>query len=427
MVDLKTYIAGAICDALGERARPGAVAAAEGRIVAAGELAQVAAACGGELGRVVSLPNVLLLPRFVNAHAHLGLTSMGPRPYGGSFTDWLRMAMREAPTSEDEIRGGVVRGAEISRRGGVGWVGDIAGSTAALLGRCGSGGVAGVGYLECFGVGSRGQSVAGELGARLEGIELEMARIQEREAAGARVLLGVQPHAPYSAGLELYVEAARLAQRRGYRLSTHLAETEEEIRFVREGAGPFVDLLRELGKWDGSIRATGLHPVQWLEPALRMGPWLLAHCNYVEDAHIEVLARCGASVAYCPVASEYFGHHQPWRGSVHRYRQMLEAGVNVCLGTDSILCQPADATGGASLGVLEQMRHLYRRDGTDPQVLLRMATVNGMRAMGLPEVEATLRGGAAAKLVGIAIDPDDPMDPLEQVLRNNAGVSVIEK
>ncbi len=407
---------------------------AEGRIVAAGEPAQVAAACGGELGRVVSLPNMLLLPGFVNAHAHLGLTSMGPRPYGGSFTDWLRMAMREAPApapgsahgGEGEIRRSVARGVELSRDAGVGWVGDIAGSAAAVLGRCGNAGVAGVGYLECFGIGSRGQLVAGELGAKLEGIEGEVARIQEREAAGARVVLGVQPHAPYSAGLELYVEAARLAQRRGYRLSTHLAETEEEIRFVREGAGPFVDLLRELGRWDGSIRATGLHPVQWLERALKMGPWLLAHCNYVEDVHIEVLARCGASVVYCPVASDYFGHHQPWRGSVHRYRQMLEAGVNVCLGTDSILCQPADATGGASLGVLEQMRHLYRRDGTDPKVLLRMVTVNGMRAMGLAEVDATLQGGVAAKLVGVAIDPDDPTDPLEQALRNGAGVSVVE-
>jgi cytosine/adenosine deaminase-related metal-dependent hydrolase len=260
----------------------------------------------------------------------------------------------------------------------------------------------------------------------LEEIELGMARIQECEAAGARVVLGVQPHAPYSAGLELYIEAARLAQQRGYRLSTHLAETEEEIRFVREGAGPFVDLLRELGKWDGSIRATGLHPVQWLEPALKMGPWLLAHCNYVEDAHIEVLARCGASVVYCPVASDYFGHHRPWRGSVHRYREMLGAGVNVCLGTDSIVCQPADASGGASLGVLEQMRHLYRRDGTDPGTLLRMATVNGMRAMGLTEADATLRSGAAAKLVGIPIDLDDPTEPLEQALRSGAGVSVIE-
>ena len=76
-------------------------------------------------------------------------------------------------------------------------------------------------------------------------------------------------------------------------------------------------------------------------------------------------------MAYCPIASAYFGH----RG--HRYRDMLDAGVNVCFGTDSILCQPPDEA--EPLGILPQIRFLRRRDGVDSEVLLHMATLAGNR------------------------------------------------
>src|SRR5690606_38178109 len=142
-----------------------------------------------------------------------------------------------------------------------------------------------------------------------------------------------QPHAPYSCGSRLYDAAADL----GLPLATHLAETIEEITFVRTGEGPFADLLRRIGVWDASITGCGLHPVDALAPALERGPWIAAHLNYIEARHIELLGRLGVSAAYCPRASEYFSH--PAEGEApHRYREMLAAGVNVALGTDSIVC-----------------------------------------------------------------------------------------
>src|SRR5690606_31948643 len=121
------------------------------------------------------------------------------------------------------------------------------------------------------------------------------------------IVLGLQPHAPYSAGPRLYREAVHQSQTHAYRLATHLAETREEIEFVRDLAGPIIELLQFVGRWDGSIvRSDAAHPVDLLEPQLREGRWLLAHCNYVTDDHIDLLAKCGAAVAYCPVASTYF-------------------------------------------------------------------------------------------------------------------------
>src|SRR5699024_10076230 len=155
-----------------------------------------------------------------------------------------------------------------------------------------------------------------------------------------------------------------------------------------------------------------------LEDELRRGRWLLAHCNYVDDHHIETLQRTGASVAYCPIASDYFGHRN------HRYREMLDAAVNVCLGTDALMCQPAGAA--QPLGIFGQMRYLYHRDKTDPYLLLRMATVNGMIALEFSENDATLKKRASAHFAVVRIDPSDSRDPLEQALLNNEPVESID-
>ncbi len=207
--------------------------------------------------------------------------------------------------------------------------------------------------------------------------------------------MGLQPHAPYSAGRRVFAAATHS----GLPLSTHLAESPAELEFVATGGGPFRALLQGIGKWDETFAAdynAGLTPVRWMKPHLEQAHWLCAHCNYVTDDDIDLLASTGASVAYCPRASEYF-RHKP-----HRYLEMLDAGVNVCLGTDSIICH-------GTLSVLDEMRRLHRRDKTDPRKLLGMATVNGWKALGVD---------AALPWIGVRYDPSEPGDALAQVLRS---------
>jgi cytosine/adenosine deaminase-related metal-dependent hydrolase len=231
--------------------------------------------------------------------------------------------------------------------------------------------------------------------------------------------LGLQPHAPYSAGPALYGTACRI----DLPLTTHLAENPEELAFVASATGPFRDLLERIGKWHPAIAsayAAGQTPVQWMLPHLRRRPWLLAHANYLTDADLDALAalpprdddpRPPVSVAYCPIASDYFGHRD------HRYRDLLAAGVNVCLGTDSIVCQPPPEDSHEKwqpYAMLNQMRHLHRRDATDPATLMRMATTHAATALGLTGLDFT------RPYASVPIDPDDPADPLTQALRTSA-------
>lgn len=382
-------LAGAVMDSAGVFARPGALAISEdGRVVFAGPPEGLPEGFKNEGVRHLRLPDRLLVPGMVNAHAHLDLAVLGQWPYPGDFIAWVKQVM--------EIRGAGAKTWEARYRfasarmqeAGVSAVGDIvAGGRAGDVWRLWQEtGLQGVVFDEQFGHGE----VQGN--------------------PGRQGPFGIQPHAPYSAGPALFEAACKS----GLPLSTHLAETPEEAQFVASASGPFQALLERLGKWRPEIAAHysgGKSSVRWMEPYLRQAPWLLAHVNYANDADLAILAETGASVAYCPVASDYFLHKN------HRYRDMLAAGINVCLGTDSMICQPESAA--QPLGILPQMRHLFRRDGVEAQMLLKMATVNGAKALGLAPGFATFAAGAQAMPVALKFDPSDPGDPLAQVLRRN--------
>jgi aminodeoxyfutalosine deaminase len=350
-------------------------------ILAVGSPAEVASHPAAANAETVDLPDSVIIPGLVNAHTHLDLTHIGPRPHdpASGFLPWIDMIRAERRHDAAEIADSVRHGIEMSLSGGTVAVGDIAGGLPGEAGlaawkRLVDSPLLGVCFLELFGIGNRRQAGSN----RLETIAPILA-----DASRSPVRLGIQPHAPYSVDRRLYLEAVQLAQRTGAPIATHLAESPEEDLFVRCAQGPFRSLLERLGFWDDSVTeilGRGDHPVRHLEPALREAPFLVAHMNDATDGAIPLLARHGASVAYCPRASSYFG-----RSAVlgfHRYQEMINAGVNVALGTDSVVNLPS---GTERLSVLDEMRLLYQRDRTDPLTLLAMGTINGARALGLPE------------------------------------------
>lgn len=390
------------------------------RVLAAGPSEEVRRhpGAGGRGVEVVERPGSVLMPGLVNAHTHLDLTHLGPRPHdpGAGFVPWVEMIRQGRHADEAAIAASVARGARLSLLAGTVAVGDIGG---AVRGRPSlapwralrSTGMRGVSFLEYFGIGSTAR--------RSRAAVAEVLASASREASGRGAALGLQPHAPNTVSTWLYGESVELARGEPARpLATHLAETPEERVFVARGTGPQRALLERLGLWEDAILGDvgrGLDPVAHLAPVLALTPMLLAHVNDADDAAIRTLARSRASVVYCPHASAYFAAERHFGG--HRYREMLDAGVNVALGTDSIVNLPrgsertpspgrAEADAGRGMSILGEMRMLGERDGADPVTLLRMATVNGARALGLTEQAFVLgAGGPLAGLIGVDVGP----------------------
>lgn len=367
---------------------------------------------------IIALSDAVLLPGLVNAHTHLDLTDIGPRPHDPrqGFMPWIDMVRRERPTDDAAIAAAVRRGASLCLAGGTAAVGDIAGAPRATPSTVpyrtlAEAGISSVSYLEYFAIGDGLQRGIDAIthAASLAGTSGSVPRL-----GSAR--LGLQPHAPNTVSVRGYEHALTLARSLGdsFRrtpICTHLAETPEEREFITHARGPQRTLLETLGLWNDAVAAEigkGLSPVEHLAPILesasRFGvPFTAVHCNDVSDADLDILARTGARVVYCPRAADYFA--APVRLGPHRYREMLSRGVPVALGTDSIINLPPEAADPecGSISILDEMRLLHRRDRIDAATLLAMATLHGAAAIDAPAVHFQLTPGATPLSV-LAID-----------------------
>jgi cytosine/adenosine deaminase-related metal-dependent hydrolase len=373
---------------------------ARGEVLAVGTPAEVGSHPLAPGAVVVERPESLLIPGLINAHTHLDLTHIGPRAFdaGAGFQGFVDTVRAGRRTDDEGIAQSVRDGVALSLAGGVVVVGDIAGAALgrptlapwnALRGALGLG----VSFVEFFAIG-RGEGPARE---RLSQLLHDNRQVFDTPGQGVRV--AVQPHAPTTVSRGMY---EWVMDRLGPRVPvcTHLAETVEEREFIAAGRGPQREFLEMLGLWDDSVLkeiGKGATPVAHLAGVLARRSVLCAHVNDAGDEDIAVLARTRTSVAYCPRASAYFGAHE--RFGPHRYREMLAAGVNVCLGTDSVINLPSRER----ISTWDEARFLRRRDGTDAVTLLRMATVNGAVGLGLEAGLFTLAPGPVAGLVAVAV------------------------
>jgi cytosine/adenosine deaminase-related metal-dependent hydrolase len=232
-------------------------------------------------------------------------------------------------------------------------------------------------------------------------------RVYPPGRAATTIRPGLGPHAPYTAGVEVFLAARRAADARGWPLTAHLHETEDEIAFTERGEGTLHTWMSRLRILPAGWRPAGVRPIRMLADAgFFSGPVLVAHANYLTDDDIAILAASGSSVAFCPRSHAFFKHTD------HPWRRLLAAGVNVCLGTDSLASSP-------SLSVLDEARFLFARGGADPQVLLEMATRCGARALGLETEIGDLRAGLRPEFCAVAV-PASAQEPLEAVLAGDS-------
>jgi cytosine/adenosine deaminase-related metal-dependent hydrolase len=375
--------------------REGAILVREGRIAAVGTLA--------DLGRenpdakLRYFPRYTVVPGAVNAHAHLGFRR-GDAPEGGSFSEWLarlieRLPEKEAWTAEaartsarEAVEAGTTFMAESSPYG-------------ECLPQLAESGLAGTVYAEFF---------PHELGAPKEAVEFILNRVRElSKGLPERVNAQVSVHSPYTVDPESSRLAARRTRESGWRLAIHLSESPEEVEFVRDGTGGLSDIFAH-NEW-GRV---GVSPVRYAEQIELLAPeTIAAHlATGVSEEDIEVLARTGVAVANCPRSNEYLGC------GVSPVPRMMERGVRVGMGTDGLWSSP-------SMNLFEETLFALRLHGFDGATGLRLATLEGARALGIETETGSLEVGKWADLAVIEALPDEG-DPERAVLEAAAGGGV---
>jgi len=376
--------------------RDGVVAVSNGRIAA------VHSRENAPPGSPLDLGDAVLMPGLINAHSHLELAAHHNTLPKAPLWDWfpaLSVARRAAGAADREqaalapaigrvLAGGTTCIADISRTGA---------SFEALL----ASPLRKVLFLELISDASQPPRDPDQL---REGVE----RWQRRAAGREEVTVGISPHAFFTVAWDDLRRCAALAGERDLPVTMHVAETPEEMDWLAGRPGRVSEYLASIPGRPVRVMPQG-EPLGLLHRAgmTHLRP-LLAHCNYLDGSQIADVARCGASVVYCPRAHRYFGHRD------HPWRTMRAAGVNVCLGTDSL-------ASNESLSMLDEIRFLRRAaPNVAPAELLDMATRCGARALGFDGELGVLSAGARADLLLLPLDQAYADDPAAAVTDGDA-------
>jgi aminodeoxyfutalosine deaminase len=349
-----------------------------------------------------AFPRSLLLPGWVNAHSHLNLTAaLGLVPgTADRFADWIRSLIRLQSTwPAHVVRQAVVAGLDLLASTGTTTVAHV--SALPELEPFLEHPVRSVVFHEIIGFRT---DRAGELLRQAEDW-LDAAEALLQDAVSERVSLGLAPHAPYTVSPQLFRGIAALAVGRRVPLSIHVAETRVEAEFLETGEGQLRLLLEERDAWDPSWSPPGVSPVQYLADLSLLDPeggpcGLAIHCNYLSDQDADLLARGRLVPVWCPGSHLFFGHRD------HPAARLLDAGVPVALGTDSL-------ASNAGLNMLREVRLAAEaRPEVARDVWVRAATLVGAEALGLGEVTGSLEPGKAADLQVLEGVREKTPDPL---------------
>jgi len=371
--------------------RDGAVVMEDGRVVEVGPAKEIHRRYSG--CELINLAGQVIVPGLINSHSHLELSHLraAQLPHG-SFVEWilaLRSALRKCPA---DPAAAALEGARQSMSFGVTHVGDISQSCAATRSALRDGPLRVTSFGEALGLAKlRSHFEAGLSYAVDHSSESEFLRI------------GICAHSPYTVDLPGYRQCLDLARGGNLPLATHLAEASEEREFVMRQSGPLRGLWEQISLWTDPVETFHGPPIAMARAiGLLDYPAVLAHVNDCTDEELGWLKEGNASVVYCPRTHAYFGRPP------HRWRQMLERGINVAVGTDSCASSP-------DLNLVDELRLLHQQSPDLPvEQFWQMATSNAAKALRCEG--GTLAPGGPADLVSF---PIQSTDPLREILENH--------
>lgn len=347
----------------------GGIVVRAGRIEAIGPWSRV-----GTRGTVRDLGAATLTPGLINAHAHLGLSHLAGRvPAGQGFRAWADALFGLLGQSLDEAA--LIRAVEGMRAGGTCFVADVVGPGGEIIRQAlSAAGLDGLLFRECSG--------------RMRG------QFAPRPLSGA---WSAGVHALYSTDDALAQAVKTWCAARRLPFTLHLAEAPGENELFRTGRGAFAEFLRARRILPKSFAPTGESAVAHAH-ALELLDFqtLAVHCVHADPNDVDILAQSGTTVCLCPRSNIWIGVGQAPASA------LFEAGVPLCLGTDSLASAP-------DLDLWAELRALRPLLPRPLPELLPLVTTNPARILGIATEYGSLAPG---KRAAWAVVPDDLADSL---------------
>ena len=317
--------------------------------------------------KVINAKGMVAIPGLINAHSHLAMTLFRGLLEDLELHQWLEKVWKYELSSlnEDSVRAGSKLAVAEMIRSGVTCAHDMYWhyeTTMALSEEIG------------FRLIS-GPPITGIGGLDFDSMVAHSRKVLENTRKYNYVFPIIQAHSTYTTTPEMMDLVLELKEEFGVPFTTHAAENKSEVEEVTE--------------------RFGLTPIELLQSyKLLDEKTILAHCVQLNDEEIGILSESGTNVVHCPESNLKLG------AGIARVTEMLEAGINVCIGTDGPASNnDLDLFGEMRTAALAQ-KGLYN----DPKVLkaievLEMATINGAKAYGIDHLIGSIERGKKADIV----------------------------
>ncbi|MBS7621113.1 amidohydrolase, partial [Candidatus Bathyarchaeota archaeon] len=342
-------------------------------------------AVGVSADEKINAKGKVALPGLINCHTHVAMTLFRGLAEDKPLDVWLQETIwpLEAKLTREDVYAGTLLGCLEMLKSGTTCFADMyfyEDSVAKAVSESGLRAVLAEGIIES--------------GDKAQGMKMLNASVSFAKSfngyADGRVKTMLGPHAAYSCSPELLAEVRDKAQELGVGVHIHLAESAELFKEFEEKYGcSEVKFLDRLGLFNCHV--------------------LAAHCINISQKDMRILTKRKVNAAYVPVANMKLGLNAA------KVKELIKAGVNIALGTDG----PASNN---SLDMFETMKFgalLQKFVYKKPEVLpadevLRMATINGAKALGLEKVIGSLEVGKKADI--ILVDLERPhLKPLHNI------------
>jgi cytosine/adenosine deaminase-related metal-dependent hydrolase len=374
----------------------GAVAISGNRIAAVGKFSDVKAEPSPyplpegedekvESQQIVDLGDSALLPGLINAHCHLDYTCLrGKIPRPKSFTDWIAAINAEkAKLSAKDYVESMNEGFSDAQQYGTTTIANLT-AFPELIAQIQEP-IRTWWFAELIDV--RDPTTAHEVVHRAAANLTPLSS----QVSGALQHWGLAPHAPFTASPNLYRFCEEIAERENILLTTHLAESRDEMSMFRDALGPLYEFLKKIGR--DMSDCGGRTPVQSFVSANdspnHRPRYLLVHLNELAENDFDLLTGSQFSAVHCPRSHDYFGHSQ------FQFEKLKRAGINVCLGTDSLASND-------DFSLFAEMRAFQKDFPNVPAAeILAMATANAARALEQENMLGKIAPGFSADLIAV--------------------------
>jgi 5-methylthioadenosine/S-adenosylhomocysteine deaminase len=319
----------------------------------------------------------VVLPGLVNTHTHAAMTLMRGIADDRPLMEWLTKSIFPAEAknvSPEFVKAGTTLACLEMVRGGTTTFADMyyyESDVAAAVDACGMRAVLGETWIDFPAPGHKD----------LEETKAVTRAFLERWKGNGRITAAVAPHAPFTCSKETLLAAKSLADEFGAPLLIHVSETRDEQRQVKE--------------------KYGTTPVRWLDSIGFLGPRVLAaHGVWLDEGDLAILAAKKVALSHNPESNMKLG------SGVAPVALARKAGVVVGLGTDGVAGSNNDLDMWEAMDFAGKLAKVTALDPTvlPARDLLRMATIEGARALGLEKKIGSLEPGKAADLIAVDLN-----------------------